>query len=266
MHTASFQLSFEQTESMLWRALNPNCDEEHNYEVTYSPVATYPEYVVVMCLADNKFYRAYYTKNEDETVSIDNLVECFMIDVTEGEKNALEALRRMNGDTYTAIDEKFGNYDELSQKIEEYSSKITELSDTISTLTIERDNISNEFTNEQQKNAELADKFAAIEATLADITAERDTLIAYRKDVEHNARVAVIGNYANSLSNETIEHYQEICDSYTLEELDMKLTYEQKKAHPELFGGATQSQYVLTEEPHMSGIEEILSRYEKKHN
>ena len=53
-------------------------------------------------------------------------------------------------------------------------------------------------------------------------------------------------------------------DNYTLEQLDMQLTYEQKKAHPEVFTKNAPAAYVPKEETPKSGIEALLSKYERR--
>jgi hypothetical protein len=53
-------------------------------------------------------------------------------------------------------------------------------------------------------------------------------------------------------------------DNHTIEELDMKLTYEQKKANPGLFSSAPAAPaYVPKDEDCGRSINDILSKYAK---
>jgi hypothetical protein len=54
-------------------------------------------------------------------------------------------------------------------------------------------------------------------------------------------------------------------DNYTIEELDMKLTYEQKKANPGLFSKQVPAPgaYIPKDGDNGRGINDILSRYER---
>jgi chromosome segregation ATPase len=72
-------------------------------------------------------------------VEINEHVKCFIMDVTESEKNTLDTLRALNGGTYELVDDVLANAAENSTKVEELSAKIDELNETITTLTTERD-------------------------------------------------------------------------------------------------------------------------------
>ncbi len=143
----------------------------------------------------------------------------------------------------------FVSFDRMVQEILDKNTKIEESQASLSTLVVERDNA-------------ISDAKSAREQ-LAQAIEERDALASYKKSTEDNAKFAVINEYADTLPDEIIEKYTSNLDNYNLEELDMNLTYEQKKAHPETFStNKTGAAFVPKDEP-KTGIISILDKYEK---
>jgi hypothetical protein len=102
-----------------------------------------------------------------------------------------------------------------------------------------------------------------VNATLATITAERDTLATFKKDVEDGRKKTIIADYVSQLPADIIETYTENMDNYSIEDLDMKLTYELKKNHPEIFSKGTPPAYIPKDEGSLGGINAILAKYKK---
>jgi hypothetical protein len=74
-------------------------------------------------------------------VEITDHVKCFIVDVTESEKNTLDTLRALNGDTYELVSDVLLNAQENLDKNSEFSAKIEELNGNISTLESEKVNL-----------------------------------------------------------------------------------------------------------------------------
>ena len=148
----------------------------------------------------------------------------------------------------------------------EYSTKVGELENTISTLTTERDEARSNYENAAARVTEVEGNNAELTNTIATITAERDSLATYKKEVEDEAKRAVINNYVDQLSEEVIETYMNNLDNYTIETLDKELTYEQKKANPNLFSktpAPAPNAYIPKDDQDGRGINDILAKYEK---
>lgn len=265
MPNLTFKVSDNQKFEFLWTLLNPNCTEENGWAIDYCICDVYDNYAIAYNLAEGIYERVYYTKDDStDSVTIDRKERCYILDVSENEKKALDTLRALNGDTYELVDEKFASIDGLNQKISESDNKIEELNTTISTLTVERDEA---ISQKDAINAELqaaSESFAATKSALEAVTSERDELASYKKSAEDSEKKAVIANYTGTVSAEVIEKFTAEMDKHTACELDMLLTYEQKKAHPELFAQGAKPAYVPKDEGNKGGIEEILARYEKK--
>lgn len=269
MPQLTFKVSDNQKFEFLWTLLNPNCTEENGWAVEYAICDVYDDYAIAYNYVEGIYERIYYTKDDaNDSVSIDRKERCFILDVSENEKKALDALRVMNDNTYELVDEKFSQLPELNAKISESDNKIEELNTTIATLTVERDeaiaskdSLQTEFDNAAN---EYAEKFGAVQAQLETVTSERDALAIYKKNAEDAAKKSIIANYTGYVSAETIETFLNDLDKYSINELDMLLTYAQKKEHPELFIQGPKLAFVPKDDVQKGGLEEILDRYEKK--
>ena len=141
-----FRLSDREKANLVWQAINPNYNAENGWKINYWIVDVYDEYALVVSDEDGTYSRAYYTKN-DEAVTIDKMETCYVVDVTEAEKNALEAMKNLNS-----------SYEEFLNIANENINKINEMESTIATL------------NSQLETAVNAD--ANVDEPVTDNTAE----------------------------------------------------------------------------------------------
>ena len=106
MHNITFKLSDNQKYDAIWDLLNTEYNEENGWVVTYMLCEIYDDYALAYNLDSGEYERVYYTKDED-SVTINKKKKCYVIDVTEEEKVALDNLRKFNNDTYENIDTTF---------------------------------------------------------------------------------------------------------------------------------------------------------------
>jgi archaellum component FlaC len=290
MPSINFKISDGQKYDFLFRLLNPNFNEEGGWSIEYAICEVYEEYAIVRNYAESTFERAYYTKDdENDSLEITNKERCYIVDVNEAERDALKNLKGEGtfvevaaaasekdntinslNETVTALTSEVGTLTgtvtSLTEENSQYSTKVGELEETISTLTTERDEARANYDNASARVTEVEGHNSELNDTIATLTAERDDLAAYRKRVEDEAKKAVVNSYVEHLSEEVIEAFMKNLDSYTLEDLDMKLTYEQKKANPALFSKQPTppaGAYLPKDDNGGNGINDILARYEK---
>lgn len=260
INMVNFKMSDNQKFEALWTLLNTNYNEENDWVVEYGICDVYDDYAVVRNYAEGTYERVYYTKDDEtDSLTIAKKVRCYIIDVTEQEKDALARLHQLNNDSYENCDV---NYENLMSENSENRTKIAECEVTISTLTMERDEASKQLQVAQSQLDEVNAQYALSQENLATVTTERDALAQYKKTTEDAAKAQIIATYIDQLSADVIEAYTANMSQYTNEELDMKLTYEVKKAHPEVFSKTPVPQYV-PKDTLKTGIESILDKYEK---
>lgn len=284
MPSITFKISDNQKFDFLFSLLNPNFNEEGGWVIEYAICDVYDEYAIARNYAEGVFERIYYAKNdENDSLEITNKERCYIVDVNESEKAALASLKGES--TYEQAVEAFAEKDatisslneqigtlttdieterntvaNLTEENSQYSTKIAELETTNSTLIMERDEARDNYSASITSYSELNGNYNAV-------VAERDALATYKHEVETNAKKAVVETYVEHLAEEVIETYMNSLDNYTIEELDMKLTYEQKKANPNLFTKTSATPapgaYLPKEDDGGRGINDILARFEK---
>jgi hypothetical protein len=129
---------------------------------------------------------------------------------------------------------------------------------------MERDEAQAQYQAAQDQIATVTAQYTDSQTALEAMTNERDNLVSYKKGVEDNEKKAVIANYVGFVNAEILEQFTNDLDNYTAAELDIRLTYEQKKAHPEMFTQGVKPAYVPKDDTKKGTLEEILAKYERK--
>lgn len=237
----NFKLSDAQKHDAIFSLLNEFYNEENDWTITYAICDIYDEYAVCYNYEAQQFERVYYTKDDStDSLTLGEKVRCYIIDVTEKEKNALEALQALNGGNFELVDE---NY----EKIAEYEQKIEELNSSVSTL--------------EQEKGELSTLVEEQKATLSTLEEENASLNSYKKEVETAEKEKVIESYASLLSEDVLNSFKEKIDEYTAIELDKELAYSLKQNN---FSAFQKEEFrVIPKDNPLTGIEAILSKYKK---
>ena len=269
----NYKLSDNAKFNALWSLLNVNYCEAGNWTIEYDICEIYDEYAVVRNYGEGIFERIYYTKNDEtDSVEITERTRCYIMDVSEAEKNALDALHAMNNNTYEKVDENYQAAQEsattaandLATKVEEYNTlsetleteksnfetKIGELNESIATLTTERDDAVSQLTDAQ--------------GAINSLKEENAGLVSFKTEIEKQQKQAVIAKYSEILDEEILNSYSEKMDTYTAKDLDKELAYELVSSNQSVFSTGNQNPgYIPKEEPQVGGLEEILSKYKK---
>ena len=249
MQKINFKLSDDAKFSALWSLLNTEYNEEGGYTVTHSIVTVYSDYAVVRSYETGEYERVYYTKDDtDDSVVLGNREKCYILDVTEKEKDTLDTLRTLNNNTYDLVSQTLSEAEENFSKVSEFSTKIEELNGSVSTLISERDSFSAECNTAKEQISTLTD--------------ELGSLREYKLEVETKQKEAVLAEYEMQLTEEIISNYREHLADYTVLDLDKELAYELKKTNPSVFTKNAETGYV-PKDTQRSGIEEILLKYKK---
>ena len=256
MSKINFKISDSQKFDAIWSLLNDSYTEEGEWIVTYGVCDIYDDYALCYNYEAGTYERVYYTKDDEtDTVELGERVKVFVIDVTEAEFTALNALRAIHGDTYEKVDEDMAALQEMSAEFEERGTKIEELEASVATLTTEAEEVAAQF--EAAKEQHKAD-----EATISELTEEVEGLKQFKLDVEKHEKEEVLSSYAELLSEDVLAKYtDEVIASYSAADLDKELAYELKQSNPSVF--SQQPQIIPTHTPVVSGIEAILTKYQK---
>ena len=256
MPKINFKLSDSEKFDAIWTLLNPEFNEGGNWTVNYGIQAIYDDYALTYNYETGEFGRAYYKKNdESDMVEITEHVKCYVIDVTENEKSTIDTLRALNGDTYELVSETLTNAQENFEKVEDFSAKIEELNETVATLTTEKADM-------EDKVAGYTTELQTANDTISTLNEEIASLKDYKLGIEKGQKQAVINQYTEMLDEEVLNTYTEKLTEYSVEELDMHLAYELKKANSSIFTKGEDDGIVPKVVP-KTGLTAILSKYKK---
>ena len=89
----NYKLSDNAKFNAIWSLLNVNYNEESGWLVEYDICEIYDNYAVVRNYSEGIFERVYYTKDDaTDSVELGEHTRCYILDVSEAEKTALDAL------------------------------------------------------------------------------------------------------------------------------------------------------------------------------
>ena len=250
----NFKLSDNQKYNMIWSLLNPRFNEENDYVMDYAVCDVYDEYAVVFKFETSAYERAYYTKNDEtDSLAIDKMEDCYIVDVNEEEKHALEVLHAMNNNTYEKIDEVVTD---LQNKVDSFSSKNEENETAIATLQQDKERLENEL-------EEVNGNYTTALETIDTLTSEKNELNEFKIAAELKEKEAVIDKYVTLIDEEQINNFKEKIDEFTKEELDKELAFVLVQTKSTIFAN-DESGFIPKEEPPLTGISAILEKQKNK--
>ena len=257
----NFKLSDNQKYNMLWTLLNNRFNEENEYAMDYAICEVYDEYAVVFKFETGEYNRAYYTKNDEtDSLSIDKMEVCYIVDVNEAEKQALQAVHAMNNNTYEKIDEVVAELntkvEDFTTQIDEFNSKIEENDTTIATLQQDNEKLENELSEANSNYTTALEKIDTL-------TSENEALNNFKAAVELQDKEAVIAKYSTLLDEDELNGFKERVDEFTKEELDKELAFALVQSKSTIFTN-DENGFIPKPEEHLTGIEAILTRQKNK--
>lgn len=248
MNKLKFKLSDAEKHDAIWSLLNTNYNEENEWAIDYAICDIYDDYALVYNYAENSYERVSYSKNDETNeVALGEKTRVYIVEVSENELTALQALRSMNGDTYEKVDEVYAQAEKVAGLEEENSNhalKIEELNASVATLETEKDTLVQEL--EEAKGS------------LSALVEEVNSLNSYKTEVENKEKDEVISSYAELLKEEVLESYKERKSEFTAIDLDKELAYELKKSGAAVF---SKNPGLIPKDEPRTGIEAILEKY-----
>lgn len=245
-----YKLSDSNKADMIWSLLNPAYNEEGNWQVDYSLCDVFDNYAVVYNYAERQYERVYYTKDDaSDSVSLGDVEKCYILDVSESEKKALEALHQINGCTFEKINENFALASDFEQKF-------TEQANEISTLKLES----------ETKDATISSLQTSVEALndqVASLTQENTAFQTYKTNAEMQEKQALVDKYAKIMDAADLGDIQAKLADYNLVDLNKDLAELYVNANQSIFSKQDSTPQVLIPKPvdEKTGLEKLLDKY-----
>ena len=246
MPVIDFKLSDNQKYTMLWNLLNPNFNEEGGYVMEYSIMDIYDDYAVVYNIQDQNYERVYYTKDDaNDSLEITSTEVTYIVDVTESEKKALEALQTMNNNSFEKLDEDFSA---LKEEVEILNGSINSLNEEKEALSVELEEVKNNFTEAT--------------TTIENLTEVNNTLVEFKSKVEKMEKEAIIDKYADKLNEDVVNEFKEKIDEYSTVDLEKELAFTLVNTTPTLFSNDSEGFVPKDGDERKTGLSAVLDKYE----
>ena len=270
MPVINFKLSDTEKFNAIWALLNSNYNEEGGWEVKYVICDVYDNYVVAFNYEESIYERVYYTKDDvADTIALGEIKRCFIVDVTEEEKIALNAIQTLNGGTYEKIDENFVSVDAVTTAVEEakvaYAAELNVegLNEKISELEQKNEEQGTTIATLTSENEEFANSKANYEEQIASLTDELNEYKDFKLKIEKKEKEAIIESYSERLAVNVLDKYTANIDQFTAQELKKELAFELVESNPTFFSKESVPQ-LIPRDVTLTGIEGILSKYSTK--
>lgn len=157
-----FKLSDSQKHNAIWDQLNPHFNEEDGWELDFGIADIYDSYALVYNYEEGKYYRVFYTKDDDaDTVTLGDREQVFIVDVNAAEKAVLDQLQALNG----------GNYDALNSTLEKASETLEDFTKLQAEL--EQKDVEINTLKEYKLSKERAEKEVLIDSYVSKISDDK---------------------------------------------------------------------------------------------
>lgn len=280
-----FKLSDAAKGALIWKSLNPNYNEQGGWTMEYDIMDVYDTYAVAYDITNNTYQRVFYIKDDtNDTVQITNMEQCFIVDVTPSEKQALETLQALNGGNYEKIDETYSNLvkdkETADASVSQLQSDKSAVEAQCSQLQKDNEQLSSQISGYQTEISEKDEKIQEQDITISTLNqsiAEKDqtveslnsqleSLNSYKLSQERKEKQDVLNKFSTKLDAAIIEKYTADIDAYSVTDLKKNLAYEFVENTPSVFSKREEEGLygVIPKPEPLQGIEAILARYENK--
>lgn len=249
MDKTLFRLSDNEKADILFDLINPNFNEEGNWELNGIVTDVYDDYALYV--NQTGYHRAYYTKDGDN-VSLGEVMDVKITDVTASEYSALEAMKAISGtyeavqEAYTALEGKVSELEEektafeaeketLTTEKAELESKVAEFESEKTTLEATISEKETKITEYETQISDLTAENVRLENEKNDIISENESLEAFKKNVETEKKTAIINEFSAHLTDEQIESFKNAMDSFEVADFKKEVCTAAYEADPTIF-------------------------------
>lgn len=249
MDKTLFRLSDNEKADILFDLINPNFNEEGNWELNGIVTDVYDDYALYV--NQTGYHRAYYTKDGDN-VSLGEVMDVKITDVTASEYSALEAMKAISGtyeaahEAYTALEGKVSELEEektafeaeketLTTEKAELESKVAEFESEKTTLEATISEKETKITEYETQISDLTAENVRLENEKNDIISENESLETFKKNVETEKKTAIIDEFSAHLTDEQIENFKNAMDSFEVADFKKEVCTAAYEADPTIF-------------------------------
>ena len=279
-----FRLSDNEKAEAIFDAINPNYNEEGDWQLDYYLLDVYDDYALCGDKKKKKYVRFSYVKNADDTITVGEPTEVFIVDVTSAEYAALETMKAMNT-TYEATVEK---YNELSASVETLEAEKAEFTSTKENLETENANFKSQIETLETEKAEfessitakdteisefknqiesLQNANAALETEKNALSDSNNELLEFKKNTENTEKSKIIEEFSSHLTDEEIENLNNSMENFSVIDFKKEVCLAAYNGSTDLFSKHDDGLvFKGNTDNSESGVTRILKRYKNGGN
>lgn len=264
MDLSKFKLSDNAKFEKLWGALNTSED-------SFTMICDiYDDYAIAFDAIQGQYIRAYYTKDNDtDTVTVNNIETCYIIDVNEAEMSALNAMKALGSyaDIQHKIDEQAAQIEALTNENADFAAKLAkyteqddvtfdpndaaDTTDNTEPADTENEPVVDETPQDavNSDNADFAAELAAKDALIAekdaeiarlsqlnsDIVNEKSELESFKKEVDTEKKQAILDEFSAHLAESQITEFKSRMDDFSVEDFKKEICLTAYDSDPTMF-------------------------------
>lgn len=270
-----YRLSDRDKASLIFKALNPDTED---YEgIKYWIENVYDDYAVCISVDSGSYVRVYYTKDDSaETVTIGEIIPCKIVDVTESEAKALDAMKSIDG-TYEAAQAAYNTAVDkikvLEQENETLNSNLTDANEKITTLETDKSNFETTIAEKDEEISALNTKYSTLENEKVELENEKNNLfnekeelVSFKNKIEKEKKEQILYRYTEHLTDSIIEKFKENIDNYSVEDFRKEVCTAAVENDSTIFNNRNSQDYyykgaVGGDSKGLSSLERILNNY-----
>lgn len=266
-----FRLSDNEKAEKISMALNPNFNESGNWEMSAIVLDVYEDYALIGDMATGGYKRAYYTK-EGDSVTIGDIVDVKIVDVSETEYNALEAMKAAAGTYEVALENnnKVADYEEIKANYSTAQETITSLETKISEFNTETENKNSEINSLLEAQTNFEAQIVRLTQEKEDLSNENKALSEFKANVENDKKQEILTSFSEHLTDEMLKSFKEKMNDYSVADFKKEVCTAAWDNNPTVFskqeGGDIYPKLDMFEKANLTPVERLLENHKRGGN
>ena len=265
-----FRLSDNEKAEKISMALNPNFNEAGNWEMSAIVLDVYDDYALIGDMTTGSYKRAYYTKDGDN-ITLGDVVDVKIVDVSETEYNAFEAMKAVG--SYEVVLEnanKVADYEEVTSNYAAAQEKITSLEGQIAEFNSMKETSDAEIASMKEAATNFEAEIVRLNSEKEDLSNENIKLNEFKSNIETQQKEDILNKFAEHLSEESINDFKEKINEFSVADFKKEVCTAAWDNDTTLFNKKEDSvevypklnAYERTE--NLSPVEKLIEKYKTK--
>lgn len=217
-----------------------NSDLENGYADSFV-CEVYDDYALCYSYAENKYFRAYYTKDdENNVVELTGKEDAYILDLIQTEYDIVQKLRGRSD--FAAIEENLESYEQLKESSaaaetefntqkEDFENQKSEFESKIEALTTQISELQDKIDTYESEGQKSEEAKAEFENQIAELNKELEELKNYQINNENNIKSSYLAKFSKKLPEDIVENLKAKLEEFSTEDFKKEVSYEVTQAN-----------------------------------